>query len=189
MEDFVIKSLADVEAIEKIPLEERFRAFTTYDMIRQGSSINPEAPFLSFILSGDHYEQPMQVSHAQFLAQMHRAANLFHDLGVGRDDVISFLLPNLPHTLYTFFGGEAAGIVNPINPLLEPSTIRDICLAARTKVLVTLGEFPGADIWPKVTAIRKELPGLQTIVRVLGPSDEKDGILGFDEVLPRYSGE
>lgn len=189
MGEFVIKGLADVEEIERIPLEERFKTFTTYEMIRQGSSINPDAPSLSFILSGEHYDQPLEVSHGQFLTQMHRAANLFHDLGVGPGDVISFLLPNLPHTLYTFFGGEAAGIVNPINPLLEPSTIRDICLAAKTKVLVTLGEFPGADIWPKVTAIRKELPQLETIVRVLGPSDEKDGILGFDEVLPRYNGE
>jgi fatty-acyl-CoA synthase len=103
--------------------------------------------------------------------------------------VISYLLPNLPHTHYVLWGGEAAGIVNPINPLLEPNTIIDICRASGTRVLVALGEMPGADIWEKVTAVRKELPDLKAIVRVMGPSDEKDNIYGYDELLPKYNGE
>jgi len=87
------------------------------------------------------------------------------------------------------WGGEAAGIVNPINSLLAPSTIRDICQAAGTKILVALAEFPGADIWEKVQLIRKEIPGLKAIIRVMGPSDEKEGIYGFGEILPRYPGD
>jgi fatty-acyl-CoA synthase len=189
MAQFKIATLADIEAIEQVPIEARVPAHNTYDLIRHGAAIRPEAPAVSFLLSGEAYAQPLQVSYRDLAANITRTANLFHDLGVGPTDVVSYLLPNLPQTHYTLWGGEAAGVVNPINPLLEPGTIRDICRAAGTKVLVTLGEMPGADIWQRVCAIRRELPRLEAIVRVFGPSDEKDGILGFDEVLPRYNGE
>ncbi|MBW2142519.1 MAG: acyl-CoA synthetase [Deltaproteobacteria bacterium] len=144
---------------------------------------------ISLILNGESYDKPVQVTYRDFLAQVTRAANLFHDLGIGPQDVISYLLPAVPQTHYILWGGEAAGIVNPINPLLEPSTIVEICQAAGTKVLVALGEFPGSDIWEKVIKIREQLPNLKAIIRVMGPSDEKDGIYGFDEVLARYNGE
>ncbi|MEN8245081.1 MAG: acyl-CoA synthetase [Thermodesulfobacteriota bacterium] len=189
MEKLKIKTLADVEAYEKIPLKERMTCFNTYDTIMQGSALNPDAPAMSFILSGDSYKEPMQVTYRELIQQIHRAANLFHDLGIGPTDVISYLLPNIPHTHYVLWGGEAAGIVNPINPMLEPGTIRDICLAADTKILVALGEFPGSEIWEKVMAIKDDLPNLKTIVRVMGPSDKKENIVGFDEAIAGYNGD
>jgi fatty-acyl-CoA synthase len=184
-----IKTQTDVEEFEKTPIEERMTAFDTYAMLKQGAALNPDGPAMSFMLSGDAYEQPMVITYRDLIANITRSANLFHDLGIGPHDVISYLLPNLPHTHYVLWGGEAAGIVNPINPLLEPNTITDICRAAGTRILVALGEMPGADIWEKVTAVRKELPELKAIVRVMGPGDEKDNIYGYDELLPKYNSE
>ncbi len=189
MGDIKIASIADVEEIEKIPIEERLTSFNTYDLVKQGADIDPDAIALSFIMSGDSYDSPMQITYRELIAQINRTANLFYDLGIRSGDVVSYLLPNIPHTHYVLWGGEAAGIVNPINPLLEASSIRDICLAAGTKVLVALGEAPGSDIWQKVTEIRKDLPDLKTIIRMFGPSDEKEGILGFDEVISKYNGD
>ena len=189
MAELEFKTSADVEAFEKIPIENRMTAFDTYEMLKQGAALNPDNPAMSFILSGDAYDQPMVITYRDFIANITRTANLFNDLGIGSNDVVSYLLPNLPHTHYVLWGAEAAGIVNPINPLLEPNTIADICRAAGTKVLVALGEMPGSDIWEKVTAVRKELPDLKAIVRVLGPGDEKENIYGFDELLPKYNAE
>jgi len=189
MDGFKISTIADVEEVEKVPIEQRLEYFNTYDLIKHGTAINPDALAISLILNGESYDKPVQVTYRDFLAQVTRAANLFHDLGIGPQDVISYLLPAVPQTHYILWGGEAAGIVNPINPLLEPSTIVEICQAAGTKVLVALGEFPGSDIWEKVIKIREQLPNLKAIIRVMGPSDEKDGIYGFDEVLARYNGE
>jgi len=188
MAEFRIATLGDIEQIEKVPLEKRLTAFNTYNLLQQGASINLDGLAISFMLSGEHYANPLSVSYRDFWAQINRTANLFHDMGIGPRDVVSYLLPNLPHTHYVLWGGEAAGIVNPINPLLEPATIREICQAARTKVLVALAEFPGADIWQKVMSIRKDLPHLRAIIRVMGPSDEKEGVYGYDEVIPRYNG-
>lgn len=189
MEYYKIATLADIEKIENVPFEERIKITNTYDIIKQGASINPDAPAISLLLSGDQYANPIQVAYREFWAKINQTANLFNDLGVGSKDVVSFLLPNLHLTHYVVWGGEAAGIVNPINPLLEPSAITDMCEAAGTKVLVALGEFPGADIWEKVVAIRKDLPKLKAIVRIMGPSDEKEGIYGYDEVITKYSGD
>jgi len=189
MEGLKIVNAADIEEFEKIPIEDRLDFFNTYDMIKHGAAIDPEATAISFFPSGEDYANPSQITYRNFLAQITRTANLFHDLGVGPGDVITYLLPNLPQTHYVLWGGEAAGIVNPINPMLEASTIREICQAAGTKVLVALGEFEGSDIWEKVLIVRKDLPKLKAIIRVMGPGDEKEGIYGYDEVITRYNSD
>lgn len=189
MEKVKFRNIGDIEKFENTPIEERMQAFNTYDLLKNGAAINPEATAISFFLAGDTYDQPMQVSYRDLMANITQTANLFHDLGVGPADVISYLLPNLPQTHYVLWGGEAAGIVNPINPLLEPATIAEICQAAGTKVLVALADFPGSDIWQKVETIRNDLPNLKAIIRVMGPSAEKEGIYGYDEVVGRYDEE
>ncbi|MFH1139793.1 MAG: acyl-CoA synthetase [Pseudomonadota bacterium] len=187
MELVRIASLADIEEIEKVPLDQRLKAKNTYDVIKNGAAIDPEAMAISFFLAAEHYASPLEVKYRDLLANINRTANLFHDLGVGPGDVISFLLPNAPQTHYVLWGGEAAGVVSPINPMLEPATIRDICQAVRTKVLVALADLPGSEIWKKVEAIRRDLPDLKAVVRMFGPSDEKNGIYGYDEVIGRYN--
>ncbi|MEW6185203.1 MAG: acyl-CoA synthetase [Thermodesulfobacteriota bacterium] len=184
-----IQNISDIEGIEKTPVNEQIKARNTYDLLRNGAAINPEATAISFFLTGEDYANPITYTYRDFIAKITQSANLFHDLGIGPKDVISYLLPNLPETHFILWGGEAAGIVNPINSLLAPATIRDICLAAGTKVLVALGQFPGADIWEKVSLIKKEIPSLKAVVKVMGPGDEKEGIYSFNELLPRYQGE
>jgi fatty-acyl-CoA synthase len=189
MEKLSAKTLADIEAFEKIPIQERIEFFNTWEMIKRGAAVNPEAPAISFFSSGADYANPVKVTYREFLAQATRTANLFHDLGVGPKDVISYLLPNLPQTHFILWGGEAAGIINPINPMLEPGTIREICRAAGTKVLVALGDVPGSDIWDKALAVQRDLPGLETLVRVMGSGDEDEGIIAYDEMVGRYNAD
>lgn len=189
MEELVIRSLVDIEAYEKIAIEERMMCFNTYDLLKKGVAIHPEATAISFIPSGEAYDQPLQVTYRNLIEQITRTANLFNALGIGPHDVVSYLLPNIPQTHYILWGAEAAGIVNPINPMLEPDTIREICRAAGTKILVALGEFPGSEIWEKAMVIKDDLPDLKAIVRVMGPSDETAQIYGFDEALSDYNGD
>ena len=83
----------------------------------------------------------MTWSYESFFARITATANFFHSLGVGKDDVVAFVLPNLPETHLTIWGGEAAGIVFAINPLLGPAAIGELLRAAEAKVLVTLAFF------------------------------------------------
>jgi len=109
---------------ENTSIEERLEVFNSYDLIKKGAAINQDATAISFFLSGDSYDQPTQVTYHDLMSNITRTANLFHDLGVGPQDVVSYLLPNLPHTHYVLWGGEAAGIVNPIYGSMAAITIK-----------------------------------------------------------------
>ena len=188
MENGVV-SLADIEQIEETPIEKRLVADNTYDLIRYGVSLDPQAPALSFFADGNAYKKAITYSYAEFLGEVNRTANLFHDLGIGPGCVVSYILPNLPQTHFVLWGGQAVGIVNPINPMLNAEVIQEICEHAKTKVLVALGNLPGSDIWEKVESIRDNLPDLKAIVRVMGPSDEAAGIYGYEETVARYAAD
>ncbi len=188
-EKFIVRNLADIEAIEKVPLAERIKAASTYELLHQGAAVDPEAVAIHFIPDGNRFDQPKAITYREFIKKINQTANLFHDLGVGATDVVTYLLPNLPQTHFVLWGAEAAGIANPVNPLLEAAAIADICRAAGTRVLVALGEVPGSDIWEKVSAIRKDIPTLEHIIRVQGPSRETEGIIGYEEKVETYPGD
>jgi len=134
-----LASDAEVRAFEQTPYAERIKAQSTYEALKLGAAHDPDAPALQFLANAEPTDQPLVISYRDFVGRVTQAANMFHALGVGKDDVVSFLLPLLPDAFVTLFGAEAAGIANPVNPLLEPHQIAEILDAAKTKVLVALG--------------------------------------------------
>ena len=176
---------ADVAAFEKVPYSERIAAASTYDAIRLGAAVNPNAPAIQFLPNASHEDEPVVITYAQLIARVTQTANALNELGVGANDVVSFMLPLVPQAFFTLFGAEAAGIANPVNPLLEPHQIAEILEAANTKVLVTLGPVPGTDIWDKVMKIRGELKNLKAIIVVGGPGDAANGIYAFDDLVAK----
>lgn len=180
-----LASDADVKAFEQVPYAERIAAVSTFDAIKLGAANNPSAPAIQFLPNASHEDTPIVISHAQFIARVTQTANAFHELGVGPNDVVSFLLPLLPQSFFTLFGAEAAGIANPVNPLLEPHQIAEILEAAGTKVLVALGPTEGTDIWQKIEKVRGQLKHLKAIVQVNGPGDAAQNIHGFDALVAR----
>ena len=176
----LLGSDADVRAFEATPYGDRIAATSTYEALRIGSARDPDAPALLFLRNADPEEDPLRVSHREFFGRLTQVANALHGLGVGPNDVVSLLLPLLPQSFCALFGAEAAGIANPVNPLLEAAQIADILRAAKTKVLVALGPLPGTEIWSKVEKIRGELPDLKAIVVVHGAADPANGVHAFD---------
>src|SRR5215472_6530312 len=174
---------ADVDAFEKVPYAERIAADSTYEAIMLGAARNPDAPAIQFLPNADPADTPAILTYRDFAARVTQAANMFHALGVHGDGVVSFLLPLLPEAFVTLFGAEAAGIANPVNPLLEPHQIAEILEAASTSVLVTLGPVPGTDIWQKVERVRGQLKHLKAIVTVHGPTDPANGIYSFNDLI------
>ena len=173
----------DVRAFEQVPYSDRVAATSTYDAIRLAATRYPDAPALQFLANADPADTPVVITYRDFIARITQAANMFHALGVGPKDVVSFLLPLLPEAFITLFGAEAAGIANPVNPLLESHQIAEILEAASTSVLVTLGPVPGTDIWQKVEKVRGQLKHLKAIVTVHGPSDPANGLFSFSDLI------
>ncbi len=184
-----LSSADDIAEFETTPYEDRVAARSTYEVIQLGASIDREAPAIQFLPNADPDEAPITISFGDFTAHVTRAANLFHAHGVGKDDVVSLLLPLVPQAFVALFGAEAAGIANPVNPLLAPHQLAEILRAARTKVLVVLAPTPGTDIWEKVSSILDQLPELKTVIQVGAGAGESDNTLNFDAEIAKYSGD
>lgn len=161
-----IRSLADIEMIEQTPLTERDLPISTYELIARSAKRAPNNPALTFLLQASDDEQPLTLSYAELFGKITQTANAFHRLGLSKDRVVSFLLPNLPHTHYTIWGGEAAGIVNAINPLLDAEHILELIKASKSEILVTLAPFPGTQLWDKVASLGDQLSHLKAIIVV-----------------------
>lgn len=161
-----IRSLVDIQTIERTALAQRDLPKSTYELIGRSAQRTPDATALTFLLQGSDDEQPFTLSYAELFAEITQTANAFHRLGLAKNQVVSFLLPNLPHTHYSIWGGEAAGIVNAINPLLDAEHILELIKASKSEILVTLAPFPGTELWGKVAAMRDHLSHLKAIIVV-----------------------
>ena len=181
-----VHTLADIEAFERFPLEQRALPHSTYAMIRQTALADPGQAALYYFADADTYDVSVCITYEQLLGRIHQTANLLQHLGIGPNDVISLLLPNIPQAHFLLLGGQASGIVNPVNFFLEPRQIADILRAAGTKVLAALGPHPGFSIWEKVASIRREVPSLQAVLQVGDFSDEDGSVVNFDRAIERY---
>jgi fatty-acyl-CoA synthase len=160
-----VRNPSDIEAIEATPLSSRALPGNTYAALLASAERTPEAKALSFFLNADAFERAHTWTYRELLADITRAANFFHELGVTPEHPVAFVLPNLPETHFTIWGGEAAGVVLAINPMLEPSQIAQLLRAARARVLVTLA--PGAsDLWSRISAELAKAPDLQAVAWV-----------------------
>ena len=139
---------------------------STYALLAQGPALAPEAPALSFFLRAGDFRQPFRWSQKAWFAEITRTGNAFRRMGVQRGDVVAAVLPNLPETHWTIWGGETAGVLLAINPLLEPAMIEVLLKAAQARWVVTLAPAPGTDIWEKVAAVAPRVPGLRGVITV-----------------------
>lgn len=139
---------------------------STYEMIGETARSHPNAKALSFFLRVQDHERPCTWDYATLFAKITATANLFHQLGIHKNDVVAFVLPNLPETHFAIWGAQAAGIAFAINPLLEPASMAELLRAGDAKVLVTLAPQEGADLWSKLGSVIDEVPTLQHLVLV-----------------------
>ncbi|MDH4558102.1 acyl-CoA synthetase [Pseudomonas sp. BN417] len=161
-----VQCLNDIKELELVPLSERDLASSTYEALRRTAERTPDAPALSFFADATYFRKTHDWSYSELFADITRAANAFHDLGITPGEVIAFILPNLPETHFTIWGGEAAGIVMAINPLLEAGQIASLLQAAKASVVVTLAPTPGSDLWSKLASQLDRLPEVRHIVWV-----------------------
>lgn len=172
-----VSTLDDVRAIEAEGPPADWPQ-NTYDLLKRGAALDPAAPALSFFLTIEDQDRPEIWSYRRLIAEITRTANAFHALGAGPDTVIAFLLPNLPETHFVLWGGEAAGVVAAINPLLEPEAIAELLNAAGASILVSLAPFPKVDLWDKVRAVVPHVPTLRSLVLV-SLADRVRGVKGI----------
>ncbi|CAL8480766.1 acyl-CoA synthetase [Caballeronia sp. S22] len=160
-----VANIEDVLRIETLEPSEKLPS-STYEMICRGAAINPSAPALSFFATVDDYRGAECWTYSELVRDITRTANMLWRVGVQRGSVVAYVLPNLPETHFVIWGGEAAGIVCAINPLLESEALGELLIASGASVLVTLAPYPGVDLWQKVQSVLDKVPALQDLVLV-----------------------
>lgn len=169
--DRKIRNRADVRQLEAATREHFLPADSTWNMLARGRDLYGDRPALRFLETGTPGGPSSDLSHADVFARVTQAANLFADLGVGPDDAVAMLAPNIPEAHFALWGGEAAGRACPVNNLLNTDHIVDLVEAAGAKVLVALGPDPDLDIWRKALEVRDRAPGLNAVLSIGGAQD------------------
>ncbi|MEO1687614.1 MAG: AMP-binding protein, partial [Pseudomonadota bacterium] len=159
-------TLDDKAHMERTPLDERWSARTVFERLEQTAARHGQRPAISFQIRSGPKEKAETYTWTQMRDQSARAANLFRRLGVGDEDVVAYLLPNCNETAIALIGGATAGVVNPINPLLEADQIGALLRETGAKVLVTLAPFPKTDVAQKAAQAAALAPNVKTILQV-----------------------
>jgi len=185
----LIRSIADVEAFERVPLEQRCDAWTLPEVIARGAALNPAAVALHYLLNADPSEVPLSLTYAEFIGKVRQTANLLRRLLQGRDGVVGVLLPLVPENYFLLCGAPSAGILCPVNWAMKPPQIAAILNAAEAEILVSLGPCPGFDVWETALQVLKLVPGIKHVIQVRGPGGAVDPDRDFTAMIANERGD
>jgi fatty-acyl-CoA synthase len=155
---------AKIEAVG--PWSERDVPKTVWAQIERTAGKFPSRPAVTFQLFSGPEDKAETLTWGVLKDKVAQTANLFRSLGVGPEDRVAYLLPNCNETVLTYLGGMVAGVVNPINPLLDAEQIAGILRETGAKVLVTLRAFPKTDVSQKAADAVAMAPNVQHVVEV-----------------------
>ncbi|RMA41790.1 acyl-CoA synthetase [Rhodophyticola porphyridii] len=157
----------DIKAVEQSnPWPASQPATTLYELLSKTRDKFGGMNAISFQLFSGPRDKAETLTWNELHGRATQAANLFRSLGVGESDTVAFILPNCNETAVTLIGGAIAGIVNPINPLLDAEQIGSILRETNAKVVVTLKAFPKTDVAQKVAEAVELAPNVKTVLEV-----------------------
>ncbi|MEO1549007.1 MAG: acyl-CoA synthetase [Pseudomonadota bacterium] len=162
-----VATYADKEAVEQqMSFAERLTARSLYQQLSQTTDAFADRPAMSFQIKSGPKDKAETLTWGEVKARTTAAANMFRAHGVGEGDVVAYVLPNCTEAPITLLAGATAGIVNPVNPLLDAETIGGILRETGAKAVVTLAPFPKTDVAQKVAAAVALAPEVKTVFQV-----------------------
>ncbi len=175
-------SSADLEAIERIPLQDRDLPESVYAIVARAAAARPDAPAHLTLRDGASFESPVVRSYGELLGEVNAAANALASLGVGRMDAVGLLSVNTAELVPALLAAETAGIAAPINPALAEHEVAELLRRAGARVLIAAGPELEPRIWSQALALAKEV-GLDAVLALRptgaeGPAPQLDGIPG-----------
>lgn len=182
---FPIRSIEDVHRLEQTPLEQALQVRSTYEIFCNSARAFGDKVALTFLRTAEAGGEAISWSYAELLAGIHQTANLLHRLGVRPGDAVAVLLPGCLEYHLALWGGEAAAIVQPLNPLLSDEKLASLMNAGRARVLIAWGNDAEAGIWSKAMRVRGQVPTLDCVLRVAPdgegapPASLPAGVLDF----------
>ncbi|GHF52511.1 AMP-binding protein [Seohaeicola zhoushanensis] len=152
-----ISGIADLEQLEARGFEAVFPHSTPWDLLKHSAARAPDATAIRFLRDAGDPAADRIVSYGDLLRDSMGAARLFRGLGVVPGRSVALMAQHTPSAHVALWGGQIAGHVCPINPLLKPAHIAGLLKAAGAAVVVITGVNDEIDYWSNlVPALRAE---------------------------------
>ncbi len=175
-----VQSLQEIRQIEHTPLAQAMPWDSTYAMIRETALACADRPALTMLHTGKVGGPSTTWTYRDLLQGIHQTANLLFQLGLRSTDVVAVLLPGGLAYHLALWGGEAAGIVQPLNPLLSDDKLASLLQASGAQVLIAHGVDDDSQMRSKALRLQSQCPALTTILLV----NPDGGPLPADTALP-----
>lgn len=155
-----------INVTNEMPWAQRGLPTTIYEMLRDTRDKFGSRPAVSYQLLSGEGDKSETLTWNEFHDKVVQTANLLRSLKVEEGDAVALVMPNAMETAIATIAGMIVGIVNPINPLLEPEQIGAILRETKAEVVITLKAFPKTDIAQKCAEAVRHAPGVHTVLEV-----------------------
>jgi fatty-acyl-CoA synthase len=172
-----LRTLADVEAIEQVPLDQRITRWDFALNLLDGCRHDPQRAALHVTNNGNIDGPLVTWSFAELEHRSIQIANLLRASGIGADDAVAIVSPTVPALFATLIGGLLAVRPFPINWMLDAHALGDLIQRSNAKAVIALGPTPGFAIWENVSsalAAMKNPPMLFTLHDPFAPAHPND---------------
>ncbi len=123
----------------------------------------------------------LRLTYAELWARTRRLADALAAQGIGRGDVVSFILPNRVEAVALFYAANSLGaIVNPIVPIYGAREVRFILRQVEAAAIVVPDRFRGVDFCELIERVQPDVPTLRA--RVVVGKDPPPHWLTFDDL-------
>ncbi len=127
---------ADLARIEEVPLAEHGMPATTIELLTRAAHLWPDDVAVSVLAGAEDWTSPSERTFAELSADVHRAANLLHALGVDCETCVAIMSPNCADLLTATLAAQLAGIAAPLNGALAASHVRRLLELSGARTLV-----------------------------------------------------
>lgn len=185
----------DLAAIESISLADRGLPESTYALLSRAARLWPNRRAVAVLPDSTRWTEPSFRTFGELLADVHRTANLLHDLGVRRHDAVTLISPNCDELITATLAAQLAGIAAPINGGLSHDHIAELVRRAGSRVLITAAPELDAATWE--TAQHLIDAGIVDKVLLLRPTGDRadvtktpdvDGVAYLGQLAEKYDG-
>ncbi|WP_051021781.1 acyl-CoA synthetase [Nocardia araoensis] len=162
----------DLAGIESVPLAERGLPGSTYGLLVRAAALWPGRTAITVLPDAARWRAPLRRNYSQVLGDVHRYANLLHEIGVRRTDAVGLIAPNCAQLIPALLAAQLAGVAAPINGSLAREHIAELLSRSGARVLIAAGPELAADIWDAVRESAAQ--GLLDALLVLRPTAAPD---------------
>ncbi|MFI8975170.1 acyl-CoA synthetase [Nocardia asteroides] len=158
----------DLAAIEAVQLSARGLPESTYALLVRAATRWSKRNAITVLPDASRWREPLRRTYGELLADVHRYANLMHDLGVRRGDAVGLIAPNCAELIPATLAAQLVGIAAPINGSLSLDHMAELLDRAGARVLIAAGPELAAPTWASVRELAAH--GRLDAVLVLRPT-------------------